>query len=102
MTSGSTLLFVAVDAFQYCFLAFKAFAWASVLGGAGASFFAFGSIFMKGYLFHNLSRSVPDSQFAPPLHSSSLISTSLSSESMSLFCLVNQFICINFLGSVCK
>ena len=33
--------------FNTAFLAFKAFALASALGGAGASFFAFGAIFMK-------------------------------------------------------
>ena len=36
--------------FNTAFLAFKAFALASALGGAGTSFFAFGAIFMESHL----------------------------------------------------
>jgi hypothetical protein len=42
---------VAVDAFQHCLLGFKAFALASALGGAGASFFAFRVILAKSLKF---------------------------------------------------
>ena len=39
--------FWAVDTFQYPFFVFKAFILALALGGAGASFFTFGDIFIK-------------------------------------------------------
>lgn len=42
-------LFVAVDTFQHSFFGLKAFALASALGGAGASFFTFGAIFVKSF-----------------------------------------------------
>jgi hypothetical protein len=37
--------------FSSAFLAFKAFALASALGGTGASFFTFGAILVKSYSF---------------------------------------------------
>ena len=43
------LFFVAVEPFNTAFLDFKAFDLASSLGGAGASFFAFGAIFRFYY-----------------------------------------------------
>ena len=38
---------VAVDTFQFCLFAFKAFTLALALGGTGASFFTLGTVFMK-------------------------------------------------------
>ena len=40
---------MTLDAFQHLLLVFKAFALASALGEAGASFFDFRAIFMKGW-----------------------------------------------------
>ena len=41
---------MTVDAFQDCFLGLQSFALVSALGGAGASFFAFRTIFVKATL----------------------------------------------------
>lgn len=47
VTSGASLFLWLWMPFSSAFFAFKAFALASALEGAGPSFFAFGAIFMK-------------------------------------------------------